>query len=87
MDLRTDNPAAVAAFVAACEAAEVSLPVEPCPAEPAVVLDVRGRQVCVVDPNNDRTDAEAAEIAEMIVCAINACGGFPTVLVSKGEPA
>jgi hypothetical protein len=76
MDLRVENPTTSEQFAAALRAIDVILPVEVCSDEAAVVRDAAGAVVCVVDADREMSDEDAARLADLIVVALNTCGGF-----------
>lgn len=41
------------------------------------IVDAAGRMVFVVDVNRERSDAEVADIAELLLLAINVHAGYP----------
>jgi hypothetical protein len=64
------------AFLIALRRQNVRLPLSIDPTEPAGLVDADGNDVLVVDVNRVRSDAEAAEIAALVMLAVNHCAGF-----------
>jgi hypothetical protein len=64
-------------FAATLAALNVQLPVKLDDQFFGSISDAAGREVLVVDHNNERPDGEAIGIAFMVAVALNASGGFP----------
>lgn len=60
----------------AFELAEVTLPLQHERDNIGTIVDATGRGLIVVDLHREMPDAQVADIAELIVLAVNAYGGF-----------
>jgi hypothetical protein len=76
MKITTPRPETAAQFVAALSTLQISMPLTSDPKNPGTVIDAGGTTVLVVDPDSERPDSEAHQLAEWIVLAVNTCGGF-----------
>jgi hypothetical protein len=72
-------------FAADLAALGVALPLTWSDSEPGAILDAAGNEICTVDVNRARPDAEAEALAAWIVCAVNTCAGFRAV--AEADPA
>lgn len=83
-DLRFDNPKTTEQYAAVLAELGHPAPWSFDPAEAGSVVDANGREVLVIDHNNERPDIEAVQIAAWIVCAVNTCAGFQALRESDG---
>lgn len=74
-------------FEATLAALNVKLPVDLDPGFTGSIIDATGKQVLVVDPDSERSDAEATAIAAMVATAINIAGGLVTSGFAWVKPA
>ena len=75
-DLRFENPATTEGFVRSMADLDTALPLRLCDEHVGSVIDHNGMEVFVVDQNGELSDALAVARAELIVLAVNTCGGF-----------
>jgi hypothetical protein len=71
-----DYPASDEEFVAALDRLGIKLPLRLSEEDVGVVLDAEGRDVFTVDVNNGLSDAEATEIAELLVAGVHIGAGL-----------
>lgn len=54
----------------------VMLPLHHCGEHVGSVVDDDDNEVLVIDPNRQRSDKESVVIADIVIAAVNRCGGF-----------
>lgn len=75
-DLVLKNPATTETFRAMLADENVTLPINLSESDVGVILGADGRDVLVIDVNSERPDPQVAEIANLIIFAVNTYGGF-----------
>lgn len=66
-------------FKSECDKHGFRLPLRLCDEAPGVVLDDTGREAFTI-PLSDYDDADAANLALLMILAVNTCGGFKATL-------
>ncbi|OWV94240.1 hypothetical protein ATY81_12370 [Rhizobium sp. R72] len=73
-----------AKFNLALKLENVTLPLRHESENVGTIVDATGRGFVVVDMHRELPDAQVTEIAELIVLAVNAQGGFPASVEMRG---
>lgn len=79
MRLAVESTKTSDAFAAALKEAGAPAPWTEHEKDPATLLDANGVAVLQIDPEVERTDAEANMIAAWVLVAVNTCAGFKAV--------